>query len=294
MSELVKRQHFVPRTYLKHFGHTRGGKTYIYTCPKEGMPNKIRETNVEDTAVKKHLYTLPGNTIAQKMAIEKFYSRELEAHYDSIYKILTDPRRIKLSPTERELIVSTVVTMFYRTTWWLSTHQNNFNNMLHSVYRLCEREKKDYFNFNGTKISIVGKTPDQLTREYTKEHQPTMMLNSLEIAIKLISLRMKKDVIVIHRLTNEKAEFITSDNPVTAQNLSGNTIPFDDRNILRLPLDAKHMLSLTPLTGMEELNTVNRHRLDKINERFNKEQLEMSERFVFGSQTGLKLFLEQK
>jgi hypothetical protein len=114
MSELVKRQHFVPRTYLKHFGFEKNKANYIWVLPKASTTEQdIFDSNVQNVALKKHLYTLPGKTVAQKMMIEKFYSKQLEDKYDQIHSLLVDPGKTAISATERELIIMTVVTMFY-------------------------------------------------------------------------------------------------------------------------------------------------------------------------------------
>ena len=291
MSELVKRQHFVPRTYLKRFGHMKGKEAYIYAGKKEGTADEIREANVKNVALEKHLYTLPGDTVAQKMALEKFYSQELEMHYDSIYSILTDSRKNKISSAERELVISTVVTMFYRTTWWISNHKRGFAKVLEAMFELCSRTEKDYFLFEGAKFSIAEKTPDQLLKEYIDEYQPSMILRQLSSAINLISQRVKNDIIFVRKFTEENVEFITSDNPVVSVNLYGEMI--DNRTIMRLPIDSKHMLLLMPQGRgkLHILNTIFRENIEedsKVEKAFfNGEQRERSEKFVFGSYAGL-------
>ena len=102
-NNLVIRQHFVPRTYLKHFG-TKVKKAYmINALPADAvLESSIFEASTKSVAFEKHLYTLPGETIAQKMAVEKFYSDNLERHYNDIYNILVDPRKTDITKEERE------------------------------------------------------------------------------------------------------------------------------------------------------------------------------------------------
>ena len=144
MAELVKRQHFVPRTYLKHFGFEKGGEVFINVLPRlEKTSDKIFESNIKNVALKKHLYTLPGETVEQKMAVEKFYSEEFEQHYDDIYSILTDPNKTEISDEERELIISTVITMFYRTSRWISMYNDLMNRVFDRMFQLCEQTGKE-------------------------------------------------------------------------------------------------------------------------------------------------------
>jgi hypothetical protein len=203
MSEsLVKRQHFVPRTYLKHFGVLDGSEYLIYVLSKsETDENCIFQSKINNVALENHLYTLPGETVAQKMAIEKFYSNELEQHYDSIYKILTDPTKTEVTNEQRELIISTVV---------------------------------------------------------------------------------------------------TSDNPVIAENNSPQRFaPFDPTNVLKLPLDSKHILMLMPENTKGLENVVFRQNVKKPFSEIQKltsnySQMQNSERFMFGSKGALESYLLTK
>src|SRR5690554_4832104 len=125
MADLVKRQHFVPRTYLKHFAEQSGDEYSIHVLPTEATEiEKIFNTNIKNVALERHLYTLPGETVEQQMAVEKLYSENFETHYDSIYEILTNANKTEITPEERKLIISTVVTMYYRTTKWVNASRN--------------------------------------------------------------------------------------------------------------------------------------------------------------------------
>jgi len=124
--DLVKRQHYVPRTYLKNFSSKQAGDEYcIKALPIENpQPEKIIELNIKNVCLERNLYTLPGENAEQKMLLEKFYSDEIEQHYNKIYGTLTDPTKRTITPEERELIISTVVTTFYRTTKWINQHND--------------------------------------------------------------------------------------------------------------------------------------------------------------------------
>lgn len=204
MADLVKRQHFVPRTYLKHFSEQSGDKYFIHALRSEAThADRIFNSNITNVAFEKHLYTLPGETIEQQMAVEKLYSEELEVHYDSIYEILTDPNKTEITSQERELIISTVVTMYYRTTKWLNTSRNLIARVLESAYQLCEQKEVDYFTYENEKNSIAGKNLEEFTREFSKERQPGMVLIQLETAFKLIALRVLSDSICVNKIEGE-------------------------------------------------------------------------------------------
>ncbi len=302
MSEsLIKRQHFVPRTYLKHFGVLDGSEYLIYVLPKsETDKNSIFQSKINNVALENHLYTLPGETVAQKMAIEKFYSNELEQHYYSIYKILTDPTKTEVTNEQRELIISTVVTMYYRTTKWVNTSRELSGRILERAFQLCKQTGSEHFNYEGQKISIKNRELEEFTSEWNKRRQPGMIITQLEVAIKLMRFRLANDAIMVVRIDDEDLELVTSDNPVIAENNSLQRFaPFDPTNVLKLPLDSKHILMLMPENTKGLENVVFRQNVKKPFSEVQKltsnySQMQNSERFMFGSKGALESYLLTK
>jgi len=301
MSELVKRQHFVPRTYLKHFGILRGKEFLINVLPSsENDMTKVFQTNIKRIAFENNLYTMPGETIEQKMAIEKFYADELEQHYDRIYQILVDPTRNTITSEERDLIISTVVTMFYRTTKWVNLSKNLMSRIFFQMFEICKQTGKDYFMYENEKISIAGKSLEEFAKEFNDTRQPLMILEQLETAYKLIALRTKFDAIVVAKLNSENCEYVTSDNPVIASNPSRERlIPFNHENLLYLPLDSKHMLMLIPEVVEGNENKIFRKLYNDYRSKFSRitsnfQQMANSENFIFGSEASLHLYLKTK
>ena len=302
MSEnLVKRQHFVPRTYLKHFGIADGTEYFVHVLPQNETDKKsIFKSNIKKIALENHLYTLPGETVEQKMAIEKFYSEELEKHYNSIYQILTDPTKNEITSKQRELIISTVVTMFYRTTKWINASRNFNSRILERAFQLCEQTGKDYFKFEDIRIPIKGRELKEFTAEWNKKRQPGMVLIQLETAFNLIKIRLANDGICVIRIEDDNLELVTSDNPVIAENNNPERFaPFDPSNILKLPLDSKHILMLIPENSKKLENRIFRRNstrpfseIEKLTSNYS--QMQNSERFMFGSQKGLESYLDTK
>ena len=300
---LVKRQHFVPRTYLKHFSESQGGEYYINALAKEKTKKEdIFRPNITSIALEKHLYTMPGKTIEQKMAIEKFYAEELEAHYDSIYGLLTDDTKESITQEERELIISTVVTMFYRTTIWINSSRDLMYRLFKQAYALCEQNGTDSFTLEGEKISIKGRELNEHVKEFNKARQPGMILTQLEVAMKLIKLRLANDTICIVKIEGEGQELFTCDNPVIARHVNPQSsgkryAPFDPENKLTLPLDSKHVLILMPgCIKQHEHKIIRRTSLTPRIEKtvFNYLQMENSEKFLFGSKSALESYLDKK
>lgn len=295
------RQHYVPRTYLKHFSIKKNEEYFIKALPTADCKEEnIFEPNIANICLEKDLYTLPGKTAKQRMFIENFYSDNYENHYDHIYSILTDPERQNLSIQERQLVISTVVTMLYRTKKWVTQHNTLVNNILECMFSQCQQNNKDYFFLEKEKVFIKGKTIEQIKKEFKTESRPAQALTQLDVAIRLLEIRSIRDAILVLRLEDDNDEFITSDNPVIYANINGgHAAPFDPSNILKLPLDNKHILSLMPYSDESTKHLLLRKNLTgamcfakKIAS--NYEQFCNSERFILGTNSALKEYLQNK
>jgi hypothetical protein len=296
----VKRQHYVPRTYMKNFSEQRGDNFFIKALPINNcVEEKIYKTAISNICVQTGLYTLPGETEEQRMLIEKFYSENYEKYYNEVYGILTNPEKKTITEQERELIISTVVTMLYRTTKWISQHNSFFDRILENTYNMAVSNGFDYFMLEDQKISIADRTLEQLQKDYKKEERASQVITQLEVALNLINWRVEKDAIMVVKITDD-AEYITSDNPVVYQSKKGKLAsPFDASNILKLPLDPKHLLLLMPYG--DEINKFNITRSERTGDLSfqsksvsNFLQFRNSERFLLGTHTALKNYLDGK
>jgi hypothetical protein len=300
-TDLVKRQHYVPRTYLRYFSQPKGSEFYISSLDKSTPAEEnIFGINITNVALAKHLYTLPGNTVEEKMLLEKFYSDEIEVHYNDVHRMLLDPSKTTLTDKERELIISTVVTMFYRTTKWISQHNELMERVFTQMFDLCQQYGKDSFLFEKVRIDIKGKDLQSFLRENKIENQPGQVITQLEVAIKLIQLRSVRDSIYVVELADAESEFITSDNPVICENVKGGHIePGDPTNILKLPLDSKHMLYLVPYGDASDKNMLVRRKVsgtmcEMEMLTLNYSQFHNAERFILGTDSALREYLKTK
>lgn len=300
--EEVKRQHYVPRTYLKQFATERSGQFYINALPTaDCSAGNIIELNISNVCLQKDLYTLSGETPEERMLLERFYSDFCETYYQEIYQLLVDPNKKTLSDAERDLIISTVVTMFYRTTKRISDHNEVLRRAYEQAYELCNQTGTDYFIFENQKISIAGKSLKQLQKDNEYNNRPEQVLIQLQVALDLITLRSARDRIKVLKLEDGSLELITSDNPVTYSNILARRriIPFDPNNMLSLPLDRNHILQLLPFSTDTTKHSIWRHNFAvrisnvcKLNSDF--AQFENSERFIIGTENGIKGFLNLK
>lgn len=297
--QITERQHFVPRAYLKYFADKKGSGHYnIMAMPKNNLtPEAIIERNTKSICYEKNLYTLPGSTNEEKMLLETFYSEEFENKYEQVYTILTDPEKTELTDAERELVISTVATMFYRVPVWQKQHTEVMKRVFEMCIQATKQTGQKETKIEGDTYIIEGKTVDQLIKEYISNNKSHQVISQLNIALKLVAVRLKSDNVYIFKLEDGEQEFITSDNPVILQHPSNEQIfPFDPSNIMKLPLDTKHYLMLMPNNDKSNLNRIVRHnakggfsrREELIS---NTEQLQGADEYILGSTSSLTRYL---
>lgn len=297
MANKTIRQHYVPRTYLKRFSSERNGSYYIKGIDKDLIhQEKIIEFNTSNVCLRKNLYTLTGDTVEERQIIEKFYSDEIETNYDTVYFILTDPKKNFITTEERRLIITTIITMLYRTTKWITEHNKVWNMALESIYNLCKQTEHNYFQFEGDRISIEGKSLQQIQDEFADKSRENQVKTQLEVAFSLIDVRLN-DGIFVTKLSGSDCNFITSDNPVVLSNINGkNIMPFDKDNTITLPIDEKHNLMIMPSREQSEKNLIVRHTMNERWSNFNvmganANQMENSEKFILGREAGIKDYI---
>lgn len=296
---IPKAHHYVPQTYLRKFGFKKGKAFHVHTLHKNQTDKeKIFSLNTKNICQETHLYRLNTEKVTPTI-VETFFSKNIESHYNEIHSILTTDILQYITPEIRSKIIEYVIVQLYRSPSWKNRHVSLMNKVLERMFQLAEYTGKDYFMFEGEKISIKGKTLEELQKEWHAESKNGIIMTQLEVAGKLTSLRLKTDGIMISKIEDDK-EFITSDNPVIYSNLStSRPMPFDPTNILQMPISPKHLLMLMPYSSPEHHNLIVRKKCsgrESEIERLvaNHSQLKSSERFLIGTKSGLENYLETK
>lgn len=284
----AKKQHFVPRTYLKNFGSKKNDDFYVNVLPKNRSIGNLFESNIKNICAENHLYTLSGN-IETRQLLENIYSNVFENEYVNLFNILTNDNIHEITFEKKKSIVSAIITMFYRTKKWLN-EINSFNDeSLSKVFQVCKQFNIDYYtDSNGNKISIKGKSIQELKQTKKNETRIPFVLTQLKIALKLIEIKQSDNINVFK--IEGKNEFITSDNPVVAINVNKlPTIPFDTANAYYLPISPKHLLSVFPREDLPINNKIIRMVMSREQAaKMNKLQLINCDKFIIGSKNGIK------
>jgi len=296
MNQETKRQHYVPRTYLQKFAIKRKKKYNINAADKNNL-EKIIFPNITNVCLETDIYTLTGQTKEQRQALETFYSDNVENIYNEVYQTLTDESIREIDEEMHYKIVMTIITMMYRTSKWIHLHNNFFDTVLDKMYSLCEQAGKDYFMYEDVKYSIKGKTLNEVKTEFRTMKKEVQVLTQLEVAFKLINIR-KFDGILVSKISAEN-QLLTSDNPVVLSNINpGHIAPFDPENMIRLPLDSSHILTIMPHSQSD-----GSHRISRTKESAgisvakmianNSSQLESAFKYILGTKSALTSFIEK-
>lgn len=257
MANETKSQHYVPRTYLKNFSVKRKKNYYICAAYKDNLSHFIFP-NIVNVCLENNIYTLKGETAEQRQAIEKFYSENIESDYQEVYDTLTDKDILVIDEDMHYKIILTVVTMLYRTSKWLNLHNDFRERALERVFNLCKQENKDYFFFEKVRYSIKGKTLKEIQKEFKENEKDFEILTQLDVALRLAEIRCF-DGIMVTKVQPEDY-LITSDNPVILSNIQpGHIAPFDPENMINLPLDDSHVLTILPHSQRPGNHRIVRH-----------------------------------
>ena len=296
----VTRQHFVPRTYLKHFGQAERGHDKIYrTLREDPDPTHVRQVSVAHACFQNDLYTLEGESSAERMALENFYRISVEDHFDTVRQFLLNEKQVAASEALRSKVLHTVATMLMRTTKILARSNEVMDRVLAQMMALCEQTGHDTFDLDGEIHSIKGKTLDELRRQFRQQGQPGRVLTQLEMALRLGQAKQNDFAILVVTLDEAAGEYITSDNPVVTWSLDRHNVAFNPDATLKLPLGPRHMLNLMPTTVDVLRNQITRWnwsgdqaKLERISA--NIVQHNNSERWILGSEAGVQQHVRER
>lgn len=235
----MKHQHFIPRTYLKQFTENLDKKSINTYNKKSEKYNLLSITNV---CVEKNFYTLKNLTGEDRMAIENYFSRQIESKYQRVYQILVEEKKTSLSPEEKHDILAVTLSMYFRTPKQLNTIVSILDDYVGNV-----KENKEIKNIKFFGLDIETKNLD--IKNLKKEIREKLRIDYLRIQLQLfeqfVNFKLKNGLTVLSNETN--FDFITGDNPVNFLNLNGiSNDLFNINNSTYIPLDSKNCLFIAP------------------------------------------------
>nr|MCS3814774.1 hypothetical protein [Mucilaginibacter sp. X4EP1] len=219
--------------------------------------------SIKDICVNKNLYTLPNKTGDEKYALENYYADEIDKVYPEVYDWLVNPQVVKITPEQRMKIVMTTMSLFFRTPKFLNSNQRTINALLN--YAINNAQDKDgniKFKFREYNLDFNIKDIEEVRNNLKIDNKSKFLQGHLKDWHDFVSFKLKS-AISVYKIY-EETELITSDNPVIMHSVENNPFDlFDPTNIISLPLDNKHYLTIFPNTEEVMLDTIHRTDRDK-------------------------------
>jgi hypothetical protein len=243
-----KHQHFIPRSYLQNFASKKDDKFFVEAKLKTAENPEKELLSTKDICVGKNLYTLPNVEGDEKYKLEKYYAKEIDEVYPDVYRILVDPNSIFISKEEREKIVMTTMSLFFRTPKFLNDRNDHLNGMMNYVIKNHQDSPGNVkFQFDEYNLNFHINDFEEVKKELKVQNKIKFINEHLKDWHDFVEFKINSGIAVFQ--TYQTLELITSDNPVAMHSVKGNSLdPFDPSNMINLPLDAHHYLTIFPNT----------------------------------------------
>lgn len=259
-----KHQHFIPKSYLKNFADIKeDGKQFVEAKLRSEDAPKQKPISIKDICVDKNLYTIPNKGEDEKYALEDYYAREIDAVYPEVYKMLVNPEITQINAQQRGQIIMTTMSLFFRTPKFLNHDQRTTNLMLEYAARnFQDKEGNIKFKFREHKLNFNIAEIEEVRSDLKIANKVKFLQGHLKDWHEFINFKIHS-AIAVYRIYDE-IDLITSDNPVIMHSVKENPFDiFDPTNMISLPLDSKHYLSIFPNTEEAMLDTIYRTDRDK-------------------------------
>jgi hypothetical protein len=287
-----KHQHFIPRSYLKNFAYEEDGKHLVEAKLVNELEPKKDLISIKDICVNKNLYTIPNKGEDEKYKIEKYYASEIDEVYPEVYEWLTDSKVNKISAEQRAKIIRTTMSLFFRTPKFLNNNQRIIDGVINYSVRNCQDNNGQVkFKFKDYDLNFHINNVEEVRSALKIENKLKFLDGHLKDWQEFVDFKFKSPISV-YRIYDD-IQLITSDNPVFMHSVKGRQFDlFDPTNMISLPLDDKHYLSIFPNTEEAMLDTIYRTDRDKWFALTTNLQVEQScEDWILGKPNSVKAHL---
>jgi len=290
-------QHFIPRSYLNNFGERDNDKCIIHG--KRIDDTKIIPLSTRDICVNKNLYTIPTNDENRKFDIEHFYADKVDRKFPEVYKILADKNIQTIDFETRLKIVSTTLSLYFRTPKFLNIQNQLFERIVNEFSKNTIEETITLTFLNET-LTINKKEAEHLIKEKKENNRVQFLFEHLQNYEKFVQSKLVDNMCVYH--ISDDSEFITCDNPViirpfadpTSESFNYETYynqeinPFDSTNMIHLPIDGKTILTILPSTELQPYSYLQRLDIGLVDVlMYNSDIQKYSEKWILGSENGV-------
>ncbi|KQK25494.1 hypothetical protein AR438_07740 [Chryseobacterium aquaticum] len=281
-----RHQHFIPRTYLKHFKNSPDSE-HVNTFNK--IDHKfIDNIGLNDICVEKDFYTLKNLDGEDKLALEEFFDKEIESKYSKVFNLLVNQRPSKITLEQKIDILKTTLSMYFRTPKILNQFLLKIDKLIED---LTNNNDINEIEFKGIIIKLSGKKKDEIKKEIREHLRIDYLSIQLNIFEEFVKYKLYDGITVIENTS--EFDFYTGDNPVNFLNRFGNTDQiFDINNSIYIPLNPKFCLLIAapklPKSGYEIFYQKDNQMLIHV---VNSCTFDNSERWIIGQGEDFKVAL---
>lgn len=244
------RQHFIPQSYLKNFSvelESGNSKFGVEAKLKAEDKPKSKLISIKDICVERNIYTIPKVKGEGAYQLERYYATEIDGIYPEVYSMLTDPNVNQITADQKAQIIRTTMSLFFRTPKFLRLNAKRMELILQHALKSADANGNVKFRFRNYALDFNANDLDSARQELLIQNK----LQFLEFHLKQWHdfVEFKKDTALTVYRINEPTALITSDNPVVMESVVGNQFSlFDPTNIISVPLDSEHYLTIFPNT----------------------------------------------
>jgi hypothetical protein len=258
-----RRQHFIPKSYLKHFAVPENNKSMVEVLNVH--TRKITfPFSTSNLCVSKNLYTLPRAAENEKYKLEFFYAEHIDSVYPEVYAWLTDPAIVQITEEQRWKILSCCLSLYFRNDRF---HSEKIAELESMFERMREQFGKTddstlVLSFLDRTYRFLKKDLDQTMEEAKKDFKEDFLTGHLAAWHEYIHFKNGAQIMVY--TTPADFPLVTSDNPVFIDR--GNHEQrdlFDPSNIIMMPLDPEHYLWIAPNDVHSDRLTIYRGELNQ-------------------------------
>jgi len=151
--------HYIPKTYLRKFVDKSLDSEKTWQIIKT-QREIIKEVMIDNICKKSNLYLLKSFTEKKdREFIERtIYSDRIEQEYNDAYNMLIDPLKVQISKDDKELLLISILSLYFRHYDNLKSINNKVQNDIENISKYLNERKSNKKITKGN-ISLDFNTP---------------------------------------------------------------------------------------------------------------------------------------
>jgi hypothetical protein len=258
-----KRQHFIPKSYLRNFADINGEKEFVEVL-NVNTGKLIYPFSLSNVCVSKNLYTLPHVDNENKYLVEHYYAEHVDGVYPDVYRLLTDTDVLHITEEQRIRILNVCLSLYFRNAKFLDEKNEELNSCINRLKQFEDNsdEAKLSMQFGGRNYEFKKNEIEKVKETVVVNNRVDFILSHLEDWQNFVRFKNNSQI-TVNKIVGE-VKLITSDNPVRISSpRTENFNLFNPNNCIQLPLDQNHLLWISPNDKQVERDQIYRGVRDK-------------------------------